>query len=234
MKGVGSANITPDMRTVIKERYHLLGVEEVANTLTHGFGLVLSVAGFVFLAWLAFFHGDGLHIASTIVYGVSLVGLYAASTFYHAAVTPTSKSVLQLVDHCGIYLLIAGSYTPFLLVVLRGSFGMGMLAVVWAIALFGISMTIIFRGRFKAVGVAMYLVMGWIGVIAVQPLYLALGAVPVGLILTGGISYSIGTIFFGWKRIPHHHAIFHVFVLAGSIMHYLAIVLYVVPQARPL
>lgn len=219
---------------MVAARFKELSAEEVANTLTHGFGLVLSVAGFVFLAWLAFLYGDSLHIASSIVYGVSLVALYAASTIYHAAITPRSKSILQLVDHCGIYLLIAGSYTPFLLVVLRGSFGMGMLAIVWAIALFGISMTIIFRGRFKAVGVAVYLIMGWLGVIAVQPLYLALGAVPIGLVIAGGISYTIGTIFFGWNRIPHNHAIFHVFVLAGSIMHFIAIAGYVIPYTTNL
>lgn len=208
-----------------------LSVEEVANTLTHGAGLLLSIVGFLVLATLAIIHGDGWHIASSAIYGSSLVILYAASTFYHSTMTPHRKSLLQLVDHCCIYLLIAGSYTPFLLMVMRDSFGLGLLALVWAIAAFGIAMKIIFRGRFNAVGIAMYLIMGWLGVVTVEPLYFTLGLAPLILVITGGISYTLGMIFFGWKSIKHHHAIFHVFVLMGSIFHYAAVVLYVVPYA---
>jgi hemolysin III len=204
-----------------------LSIEEVANSLTHGFGLVLSIAGYVFLLSLALIKGDGLHIASSIVYGTSLVTLYAASTLYHSAIAPERKRLLQLFDHCCIYLLIAGSYTPFLLVVLRGSFGLGLLAFVWAFAVFGIAMKVIFRGRFNAVGVVSYLAMGWLGLIAVQPLYLALGGWPLALIVAGGISYSIGVIFFGWKNLRHHHAIWHLFVLGGSIFHFIAVAIFV-------
>lgn len=212
---------------MIKKTLGQLSVEEVANSLTHGFGLLLSIAGFIFLVSLAAFNGDGWHIASAIVYGSSLVILYGASTVYHSAVEPDHKLRMQLVDHCCIYLLIAGSYTPFMLVVLRESIGAGILAFVWAFALFGIAMKVIFRGRFSAVGVASYLAMGWIGVIAVQPLYMALGAAPLALIIAGGLSYSIGVIFFGWKSIKHHHAIWHLFVLGGSLLHYMAVVIYV-------
>lgn len=215
------------MTKAIRKHLQELTVDELANTLTHGLGLVLSVFGFVVLATLAGMYGDAWHIASAMIYGTSLVVLYAASTFYHGVLTPHRKSVLQVVDHCCIYLLIAGSYTPFLLVVLRGGIGFGMLAVVWAIALFGIAMKTIFRGRFNAVGIASYLVMGWIGVIAVQPLYVALGTVPMVLLIAGGVSYTLGMIFFGWKSLRHHHAIFHVFVLAGSIIHFVAIAKYV-------
>ncbi|MDM7923595.1 MAG: hemolysin III family protein [Pyrinomonadaceae bacterium] len=212
---------------MIAVRFKDLSVEEVANFLTHGFGLVLSVAGFVFLFTLAIVKGDGWHIASSIVYGLSLIILYAASTFYHGAVDPVLKHKLQLVDHCCIYLLIAGSYTPFLLVVMRDSFGFALLAFVWAFAVFGIAMKVIFRGHFNAAGVVSYLVMGWIGLIAVQPLYMALGWGPLLLIIAGGLSYSIGVIFFGWHSIRHHHAIWHGFVLGGSIFHFLAIALFV-------
>jgi hemolysin III len=211
------------------DRFKQLSIEEMANSLTHGFGLLLSVGGFIFLITLAILKGDAWHIASSIVYGSSLIILYSASTFYHTAISPELKKHLQVIDHCCIYLLIAGSYTPFLLTILRGSFGIGLLAFVWAFAVFGIAMKIIFRGRFNVVGVVSYLAMGWVGVIAVQPLYFALGAVPLALVVAGGISYSIGVIFFGWHGIRHHHAIFHVFVLAGSIIHYLAVVLYVIP-----
>ena len=206
-----------------------LSVEEIANSLTHGFGLLLSLAGFAFLVTLAALNGDRWHVASSIVYGTSLVILYAASTCYHGTTSPKLKQKLQVVDHCCIYLLIAGSYTPFALVVLGGAFGTGLLAFVWAFALFGIAMKLIFRGRYNAAGVVSYLAMGWVGIIAVQPLYLALGAVPLALILAGGISYSLGVIFFGWHSIRHHHAIWHVFVLGGSIFHFLAVAIYVMP-----
>lgn len=204
-----------------------MGIEEVANTLTHGFGLLLSIAGFFFLLILAIVDGDGWHLVASAVYGLSLVTLYAASTFYHGTTTPDLKRKLQIVDHCCIYLLIAGSYTPFLLIVLRDGIGIGMLAVVWAFAAFGIAMKVLFFGRFNAVGVASYLVMGWIGLIAVYPLYLALGVAPLSLVVSGGISYSLGVIFFGWHSLKHHHAIFHLFILAGSILHFAAISVYV-------
>jgi hemolysin III len=212
---------------MIRARLKLLPVEEVANTLTHGFGLLLSIAGFVFLLVLAFFKGDGWHIASSIIYGASLVILYAASTIYHTATDPVAKKRLQVLDHCCIYLLIAGSYTPFILVLLRDSFGFGLLAVVWSVAAIGIAIKLIFRARFPAIGIVLYLLMGWLGVIAAPPLYAALGMKPLALVAAGGLSYTAGMIFFGWHSIKHNHAIFHVFVLGGSILHFVAVAVYV-------
>lgn len=208
-----------------------LSVEELANTITHGAGLVLSVIGFAILLALAILNGDKWYLIASIVYGISLVTLYAASTLYHSSTTAHRKAWLQLLDHCCIYLLIAGSYTPFLLVLLRSEFGMTMLAIVWSIAVFGISMKVMFRGRLKALGIFLYLAMGWIGVAAVQPLYVAAGVIPLALLIGGGLSYTAGMIFFGWKSIRHHHAIFHVFVLVGSILHYIAIAAYIVPKS---
>lgn len=212
---------------MITAKLRSLSVEELANSLTHGFGLILSVAGFIFLTVLAIVNGDGWHIASSIIYGSSLVILYAASTIYHTATDLVWKRRLQILDHCCIYLLIAGSYTPFVLILLRNQLGAGILAVVWAVAVFGIAMKLIFRTRFSAIGIALYLIMGWIGVIAVQPLYLALGAAPLALVVGGGLSYTAGMIFFGWHGLRHHHAIFHVFVLTGSILHFVAVAFYV-------
>lgn len=212
---------------MIKARFEKMGIEEVANTLTHGFGLVLSIAGFCFLLMLAVINGDGWNLAASLVYGFSLIILYAASTFYHGAVSPELKRKLQIVDHCCIYLLIAGSYTPFMLVVLRDTFGFTLLGIVWAFAVFGITMKLLFFGRFNLVGVASYLVMGWIGLLAIYPLYNAIGVAPLGLVIGGGVSYSLGVIFFGWHSLRHHHAIFHLFVLAGSILHFAAISIYV-------
>lgn len=217
------------MTTAIRSRLNELSVEELANTITHGFGLVLSVAGFVALVLLASLGGDPLLIAACVVYGISLVVLYAASTIYHGTTSPELKHALRIVDHCCIYLLIAGTYTPFGLVIINGTLGQSVLAAIWLFAIFGILAKLIFRDRFPAISVVSYLVMGWLGVVAIQPMLETLGAVPVLLAFAGGVSYSLGVVFFAWHRIPHNHAIFHVFVLAGSILHFVAIIMYVVP-----
>jgi hemolysin III len=214
---------------VIKTKLKELSIEEFANTITHGFGLILSIVGFVVLLGLAISRGGGLLIASCIVYGISLITLYAASTVYHSTTSPDLKRRLQLVDHCCIYLLIAGSYTPFGLVILGGRLGQNLLILIWAIAAIGIISKIFLHNRFPAVSVVSYLIMGWLGVFAVQPLLAALGIIPIALAVAGGLAYSLGVVFFAWHRIPHNHAIFHVFVLTGSVLHYLAVVIYVVP-----
>ena len=219
---------------MLKTKFEKLSIEEIANTVTHGFGLFLSVVGFVFLVFMASVKGDVWHITSSVVYGLSLVVLYAASTFYHSATSPRLKPVLQIVDHCCIYLLIAGSYTPFTLIVLRGTLGYSLFLFAWAFAAAGIFLKIFFGKRFPAASVFSYLLMGWVAVFAVQPLLAALGFLPIALVVAGGIAYSLGVIFFAWERLPHHHAIWHVFVLAGSIFHYLAIAIYVVPYAANL
>jgi len=213
-------------------RAHLseMAVEEVANATTHGFGLVLSVIGFAVLLTLAILSGDSWFVVSSVVYGTSLVVLYAASTIYHTVIHERTKRYLQLLDHCCIYLLIAGTYTPFLLTVLRGTLGESALAFIWTIAVVGITLKLIFRDRFNILGIVLYLLMGWIGVFAIKPMYEALGLAPLILIIGGGLSYTLGMIFFGWHRIRHHHAIFHVFVLGGSILHYAAIVGYLIPK----
>jgi hemolysin III len=216
---------------MVKARLKELTIEEFANTITHGFGLVLSLAGFAFLVILASFKGDFWYIASSVLYGLSLVTLYGASTFYHSATSPELKLRLQIVDHCCIYVLIAGTYTPFTLVVLRSGIGETMFFFVWAFALIGIVAKLIFGKRFPIASVLSYLVMGWIGVLAVEPLFAALGFAPIALVIAGGLAYSIGVIFFAWKSIRHHHAIWHVFVLMGSIFHFLAIALYVIPYS---
>ena len=204
-------------------------IEEVANTITHGFGLLLSLVGFVFLVVMASLNGGVWHIASSVVYGLSLVVLYGASTFYHGATEPRLKRILQIVDHCCIYLLIAGTYTPFTLVVLRGTIGQSLFAFVWLFAIAGIILKVFFGKRFMVLSVVSYLLMGWIAVFAVQPLFEALGFVPIALVVAGGLAYTLGVVFFSWESLRHHHAIWHVFVLAGSIFHFLAIAIYVIP-----
>lgn len=216
---------------MVRARLKELTIEEFANTLTHGFGLLLSVAGFIFLVAFAGVKGDFWYILSAVLYGLSLIVLYAASTVYHSAISPEQKRRLQIVDHCCIYILIAGSYTPFTLIVLREGIGQNLFIFVWAFALLGIASKLIFGKRFPVLSVASYVVMGWIGIIAVKPLFAALGLEAVALVVAGGIAYSIGVVFFAWESIKHHHAIWHVFVLLGSIFHFLAIAIYVIPYA---
>jgi hemolysin III len=208
-----------------------LSVEEIANCVTHGFGLVLSVAGLVALVLIAWFYGDGWNVVvSGGVYGVSLVTLYLASTLYHGARSARAKKILQVVDHCCIYLLIAGTYTPFTLVMLRGGWGWTLFGLVWGIAVAGILFRLVFGNRYRPVAVASYVLMGWLCVIAAKPI---LAHAPLGAILwivAGGLAYTSGVFFFASERIPHSHAIWHLFVLGGSVCHYVAVVLYVLPS----
>ena len=206
-----------------------LPVEEIANCVTHGVGLALSVVGMIALVALAYLYGGALHVVSSSVYGASLVILYLASTLYHSARTPRAKHVFQVVDHCCIYLLIAGTYTPFTLVTLRGGWGWTLFGLVWGLSLAGIIFRIIFGTRYKPVTIVSYVLLGWLCVIAVKPI---LATVPLGAlawIAAGGLAYTSGVVFFAAHRIPHNHAIWHVFVLAGSICHFIAVALYVIP-----
>jgi hemolysin III len=161
------------------------------------------------------------------IYGASLVTLYAASTLYHSTISLELKRKLQVLDHCCIYLLIAGSYTPFALLLFRETFGFWLLGFAWSFALIGIAIKLFFGNRYSAIGVVSYLAMGWVGVFAVQPMYQALGLIPLVLVVAGGLAYTLGMIFFGWHSLRHHHAIFHVFVLIGSVIHFFAITIYV-------
>lgn len=203
--------------------------EEVANSITHGVGLALSSAGWAALMVLAYLFGDLWHLISCGIYGGTLVFLYAASTLYHSARKPRYKRVLRIIDHAAIFLLIAGSYTPFAMGVLRDGFAWMLLTVVWGIALVGLLFKLFSRQRFHWSTTALYLIMGWMGVLLINPM---LEVLPLGALLwvvAGGLAYTIGVIFYGWHRLPYSHAIWHVFVLLGSIFHYIAVLLYVVP-----
>jgi hemolysin III len=219
---------------MIKKQLDKLSIEEVANTLTHGFGLLLSLIGLGVLVYLASIYGDIWYIVSAVIYGLSLIALYSASTLYHGATSPELKEKLRLVDHCCIYLLIAGTYTPFTLIALRGSFGNTLFAIVWAFALVGILFKIFLHKRIPAASVVSYLVMGWIAIFAVQPLYNVLGLMPLAWIVAGGLIYTLGTIFYGWQSFKHHHAVWHLFVLGGSICHFIAIAVYIIPYVTNL
>jgi hemolysin III len=203
--------------------------EEVLNSLTHGVGLVLSAAGWAVLLVLATLFGDKWHVISSLIYGGSLVFLYAASTLYHSARTRRMKEVLRLVDHIAILLLIAGSYTPFTMVFMRDGWGWTLLGLVWGLAIAGLCFKLFSNHRFHWTSTAIYLLMGWVSVLFIQPMWSAIPTGAMILLVAGGLAYTAGVIFFGWHDLPYSHAIWHVFVLVGSVLHYFAVVLYVLP-----
>jgi len=202
--------------------------EEIANVITHGVGLALSVAALVLLVVFASLKGDAWRIVSFSIFGASLVLLYLASTLYHGASRPRIKLRLNRFDHSAIYVLIAGTYTPFTLVTLRGAWGWTIFGIVWGLAIAGIIYKIFFyKVKFRAVSAVIYLLMGWIIVIAIKPLIQSLSTPGLIWLAIGGLSYSFGVIFYLWKKLPFAHSIFHLFVLGGSISHFFAILLYV-------
>ncbi|MBL4248430.1 hemolysin III family protein [Vibrio fluvialis] len=204
--------------------------EEVANAISHGIGLILGIVGLVLLLVKAVDHrADALTIVSMSIYGGSMIALFLASTLYHAIPHQNAKRWLKTFDHCAIYLLIAGSYTPFLLVSLRTPLAFGLMIVIWSIALIGIIMKIAFVYRFKRLSLVTYLTMGWLSLIVIYQLALNLDVGGVTLLAAGGVVYSLGVIFYVAKRIPYNHAIWHAFVLAGCACHFLAIYLYIDP-----
>ena len=204
-------------------------LEEIANAITHGIGLLLSIAGFVVLLVLAALRGTAWHIVACSIYGATLICLYAASTLYHAVISPRVKRALRIFDHSAIYLLISGTYTPFLLVSLRGPWGWSLFGVIWGLALVGVLFKFWFVERFAILSTAVYIAMGWLVVIAAKPVITHLPLTAIIWLLAGGLAYTGGVIFFAAKRIPYSHAIWHLFVLAGSICHYFAILSTVIP-----
>ena len=203
--------------------------EEIANVVTHGLGIVLSVVGLVALTVLASLRGDAWFVTSTTIFGVSLVVLYTTSTLYHCFHDERAKQLLRKFDHAAIFLLIAGTYTPFLLVSLRGPWGWSLFGVVWGLALVGMVLKFWFAGRFRVVSTLIYIAMGWLVLTVLRPLSLARPREGLWLLLAGGFCYTGGAAFYLWKRLPYHHAVWHLWVMAGSACHWSAVFFYVVP-----
>lgn len=197
--------------------------EELANTLTHAAGVVAAIAGGIVLVVLAVLGGDAWRIVGAAVFAATLVALYAASTAYHAVRTPRIKARLKVFDHCAIYLLIAGSYTPFLLNDLRGPWGWSLFGVIWGLAAAGIVFKLFFTGRFRLVSTLVYILMGWLALIAVVPMLRTMAPSTLAWLLAGGIAYTAGTPFYHAARIRYAHALWHLFVLAGSLCHAIAV-----------
>lgn len=203
--------------------------EEFWNSLTHGLGSALSIVGLSVVVIYAALHGEALHIISTSIYGVALVLLFTASTLYHSATHLVWKRRWLLADYSCIYLLIAGTYTPFALVSLHGPWGWSLFGVEWGLALVGIITKCILAERYPVLSTVAYLLMGWAGLAVFIPLYEQLPGGALVLLLCGGLAYSVGALFFLWESLRYNHVIWHLFVIAGSAFHYCAILYYVVP-----
>ena len=204
--------------------------EEIANSVSHGIGLILGIIGLILLLVQAGDAGAGVTaITSYSLYGGSMILLFAASTLYHAIPHPPAKKWLKKVDHCAIYLLIAGTYTPFLLVGLASPLAKGLMIVIWSMALLGVIFKLVFAHRFEVMSLITYLTMGWLSLVVIYQLAQRLPTGGLVLLALGGVIYTVGVIFYACKRIPYNHAIWHGFVLGGSLCHFLAIYFYISP-----
>lgn len=208
-----------------KVAYRKLTVkEEIFNSITHGIGVLLSIAALVILVVLAVGKGNVWHVVSFSIYGSTMILLYLASTLYHSFTKEKVKNLFMRFDHAAIFLLIAGTYTPFLLTALRGTFGWVLFGIIWGVAIIGVVIRSIYLTRFRKLMVAMYLVMGWMFVVAVGPMIKNLPLTSIIFLLLGGIFYSVGVVFYVKRNLIYGHGIWHLFVLAGSIMHFFAVV----------
>ena len=207
------------------ERRLSLG-EEIANSVTHGIAALASVAALPILLIVTIGRGDPWQVAGGAIFGGTLVMLYLASTLYHALPHPRAKRVFRILDHSAIYLLIAGTYTPFALGALRGAWGWTLLAAVWSLAALGVTAKATLGFRFPRLSTAVYIVMGWLGVIAFKPLLTHVGVAGMMWLLAGGLCYTAGVIFFAWERLRYGHMVWHLFVAAGSVCHFFAVLWY--------
>ncbi len=217
------------MTSYSKPRYSI--GEEIANSVTHGVGVVLSIGGLAVLTAFASVLGNVWHIVSSSIFGGTLILLYASSTLYHSIQLPRVKRILRVIDHSAIFLLIAGTYTPFTLVSLRGAWGWTLFGIVWGLAIIGIVFQVTRLRQWPILSLALYVGMGWAVIIAAKPLLTAIDPGGLTLLLIGGLFYTGGIVFYVWRRLPYHHAIWHVFVLGGSAFHFFAILFYVIPLA---
>ncbi len=203
--------------------------EEILNVITHGLGLLLSIVALVILVVYASLRGDAWHIVSFSIYGSSLVLLYLASTLFHSVTKQSLRNKLNVFDHAAIYFLIAGTYTPFLLVTIRGPWGWSLFGVIWGLAIGGLIFKLFYTGKYDLISALLYVLMGWLVIIALKPMYANLSHEGLLWLLGGGISYSIGVVFYLLNKIPYNHAIFHIWVLLGSFAHFIAVFRYVLP-----
>lgn len=204
--------------------------EEIANAVTHGVAALLSIAGLaVLVAFAVLYSGSPKVVAAVSIFGASMVFLYTASTLYHSIPNPRAKKVLQYLDHSMIYVLIAGSYTPFCLITLQGYTGIALLCAVWLIAIAGISLQAVLLHKADWINCLLYLSMGWLAVFVIDPLVSTLDSTGLALVVAGGLAYTVGVVFYIFERIPFSHAIWHTFVFAGTTLQFFSVLFYVIP-----
>jgi len=203
--------------------------EEFANALTHGFGAVLAVAGLVLLVVFASLRGTARHIVGASIFGASMVLLYVMSTLYHSFRGPRVKKVFRILDHASIYLLIAGTYTPLCLGTLKGAWGWSLFGVIWGLAALGVIFKSIFIHKWAWLSLAVYLLMGWLVVIAIVPLWRAMPVGGLYWLFGGGLFYSLGAGLYAWRRLPYHHAVWHLCVVGGTACHFACVLGFVIP-----
>lgn len=204
--------------------------EEIANSITHGIGAALGIAALVILVTFAGMDGDAWRVVSFSIYGATLIMVYLSSTFYHSFQSRRVKNLFKMFDHTSIYLLIAGTYTPFALVNLRGAWGWTLFGLIWGLAVCGILLRSLRGDRYRVLPMILYLTMGWLIVIAIKPLFSALSPMGFVWLMIGGLSYTLGLIFFKLDRMRFNHAVWHLFVLGGSVCHFFCILFYTLPM----
>ncbi len=217
--------VRPVRSRPVGERRLSLG-EEIANSVTHGVGALASIAALPILVVVAVSRGDPWQVVGGAIFGATLIMLYVASTLYHALPHPRAKRVFRVLDHSAIYLLIAGTYTPFALGALRGPWGWALLGAVWTLAALGITAKATLGFRFPRLSTAVYVAMGWLALIAAQPLLAHVGVAGLMWLLAGGLCYTAGVVFFAWERLRYGHMVWHLFVAAGSVCHFFAVLWY--------
>lgn len=210
--------------TIFSKRY--LIVNEVFNAITHGIGVGLSIAGLVILLIKGVRLGSTIHVVAYSIYGATLILLFLASTLYHSLIFTKARKVFQVFDHSSIYLLIAGSYTPYCLLTIQGPLGWGLFAVIWLMAILGVIYKSLWLSKKGKTAVLIYIIMGWLCLIAVKPLYLGLGSTGILLLVLGGLSYTIGAVFYSFKNVKFMHVVWHLFVLAGAAFMFFSILFY--------
>jgi len=208
----------------VKEKTNDSIKEEIANSVIHGIGVGLSIAALVILILVAVrFGGTAWHVVGFTIFGSMLILLYLSSTLYHAIQHPVAKNILQRFDHAAIYLLIAGTYTPFVLTNLKGPMGWTLFGIIWGLAIIGVVFKAFAAGRYDRISLVVYIIMGWLIIIGVKPLVQNVPAASLVWLVIGGLAYTAGTIFYAWERLPFNHAIWHLFVLGGSIAHFFSV-----------
>lgn len=203
--------------------------EEIVNAITHGIGALLSVAALVILIVFASLYSSAWHVVSFTIYGTTMLLLFVSSTLVHSFPEGKAKDIFEIFDHSSIYLFIAGTYTPFLLVAINGAWGWSLFGVIWGVAISGVFFKAFYAKKFLFLSTFFYILMGWLIVIAWKPLYASLPFGGITLLIVGGALYTLGTIFYVWRGFPFHHAVWHLFVLAGAIAHFFAVLLYLIP-----